>query len=300
MTDDQASSLRTQVLAGKPPAARGRRLRCIAIGSGKGGVGKTMVSVGLSYGLVSAGFRVLLVDADLGLANVDLQIGVDPQFTLQDVVFGKCSLEQAVLSVNGGPDVLAAASGSAELVDMGSARRQMFVDQLVKFAAAYDFLIIDVGAGIGQSVTAFLCAVPEVLVVLANEPTSLMDAYALIKTMAKSPAPPLMMAVINEVRSMDEGIQLAERLNIITGRFLKLELPLAGIIPYDAAVGDAIRARQSIVKYAPNSLPSCALRDLAETLTSGRSYMRVGMQSPQSMFNRLMDFGRESKDKTAP
>jgi len=289
--EDQAAALR-QMAGGRIPESRTGRLRCMAVGSGKGGVGKTMVSVGLSYALVRRGYRVLIVDADLGLANVDLQIGVDPQFTLQDVVFGKCTVEDAVIPVPNGPDVLAAASGSPELVDMGSARRQMFVDQLVKFAGRYDFFVIDVGAGIGQNVTAFLAAAPEALVVVANEPTSLMDAYALIKTLCRMPEPPFMQAVINMVKTLEEGDMLAGRLNLIAQRFLGVELPVAGVIPYDPAVGDAIRARQSIMRYAPQSLAALALDDMVETLTSGRSYQKAGVRSSRQVFDRLIDLGK--------
>lgn len=293
--DDQAAALRARRAAPAAAEPRARRLRCLAVGSGKGGVGKTMVSVGLSYMLAQRGHRVLLMDADLGLANVDLQIGVDPHFTLQDVIFGKCALAEAVLTLDEGPDLLAAASGSPELVDMGSARRQLFVEELVRFAGRYDFLIIDVGAGIGDNVTAFLAAVPEVLVVVANEPTSIMDAYALVKTLAQQPDPPIMLAVVNMARSLAEGEQLAHRLNAIVQKYVRRELPLAGIIPYDPAVGNAIRARRPVVRYAPTSAPTCALESLAEFVASGRSYLRAGICDQQPLFDRLMNLGREPR-----
>lgn len=292
MIDDQASALRiaSQARQRDNPATAGR-LRCLAVGSGKGGVGKTMVSVNVGYCLARLGFRVLIVDADLGLANVDLQIGITPGFTLQDVLFGKCSMNQAVTRIVNGPDVLAAASGAPEMADLGNARRQMFAEELVRFAARYDFLIIDVGAGIGRGVTDFLSAAPEVLVVVANEPTSIMDAYALIKTMIKSPSPPFMAAVINQVRSTEEGHLLATRINSITKRFLGIELPVAGIIPYDRAISDSIRARTPVVLHAPQSLPVLALQDMAQELTSGRHRQRAAARSQTAVLEQLLTLG---------
>jgi flagellar biosynthesis protein FlhG len=261
------------------------------VGSGKGGVGKTMVSLGLAYSLVNLGRRVLLVDADLGLANVDLQAGVDPRFTLQDVLFGACALAEAVIRIRQGPDILAAASGAPEMVDLGSARRRLFVEDLVRFAAGYEFVIIDVGAGIGQNVTAFLAAAPEVLVVVANEPTSLMDAYALIKTMARQPDPPALAAVVNMVRSQEEGLLLGNRVNAIARQHLGLDLRVAGVIPYDRLVPDAIRARRSIALFAPQSPPALALAALARDIASGRGRPTAGWKPQDRMLEQLVALG---------
>jgi len=160
--DDQAVSLRNGS-AGNGRDALSRRLRCISVCSGKGGVGKTMISVGLAFWLARMGRKVLVIDGDLGLANVDIQMGLDPKFTLQDVVLGHCSLEDTVIRVDDGPDVLPSASGAPEMVDMGNARREMFIRDLMAFAGNYDFILIDVGAGIGKGITAFLQISSEVL-----------------------------------------------------------------------------------------------------------------------------------------
>ena len=155
---------------------------------------------------------MLILDADLGLANVDIQMGLEPTRTLQDVVFSNCSLEDAVVHVPNGPDVLPSSSGTPEMADMGNARRQMLADDLLRFAANYDFLLIDTGAGIGKGVTTFLAAAPEVLIVVANEPTSIMDAYSLIKVLHRATPCPRIRIVANMVRSLEEGERLAERL----------------------------------------------------------------------------------------
>ncbi len=238
-------------------------LRCIAVGSGKGGVGKTAVSIAIACCLAKRKYRTLLIDADLGLANVDLQMGIEPVYTLQDIVYGSCSLEDAVISTREGPDVLASGSGSPDLVDMGSARRHMLINELINFASRYDFLIIDVGAGIGKVVTTFLSASPEVAIVLANEPTSIMDAYSLIKVLRQVPHPPSMTMIINMVQSIEEGEKLGGRLNEITYKFLGVKIPIAGIINYDFVVGDAIRARKPLVTYAAESGPAKCMDEIA-------------------------------------
>ncbi|MDZ8117270.1 MinD/ParA family protein [Pontiella agarivorans] len=269
-----------------------RQLRCLAIGSGKGGVGKTVISVGLSVALVEMGYRVLLFDADLGLANVDLQIGIDPVFTLQDVVYGECPLEQAVASVPGGPDVLAASSGAREMATMSESRREMLVDDLIRFSAGYDFLIIDTEAGIGAGAIAFLQAMPQVNVVVANEPTSVMDAYSLIKILSAEPVPPEIRLVVNSVKTEEEGQRLAMRLNETMKRFLGRTIEIAGIVLYDSVVGDAIRARRSVVHFAPQSAPAIGLRHLAHSIVSSNKARDFGKPMDRSAFGNMATVGQ--------
>ena len=291
---DQAAALRHGANGhNKNPLSR--RLRCISVCSGKGGVGKTMVSVGLAFWLARMKYKVLIIDGDLGLANVDIQMGLEPKFTLQDVVLGQCSLKDTVISVENGPDVLPSASGAPEMVDMGNARREMFVDELIKFAGGYDFIIIDVGAGIGKGITAFLQVSSEALIVVANEPTSIMDAYSLIKILRRSKAPPAMMIVANMVRSLDEGELLAERLNRVVKRFLGAELPLAGTVVYDENVKDAIRARCPAVQYAGASAASKCIKELADTVLAGRNASNASEKMTDDFFDKLADLGLRHK-----
>lgn len=277
--NNQASTLYQACGTSAPADRLLSRLRCIAVGSGKGGVGKTMVAVGIACSLTRMKYRTLLVDADLGLANVDLQMGLEPKFTMQDVVFGNTQLQDAVIRTTDGPDVLAASSGVSEMADMGRARQQMLVDDLIAFSAQYDFLVIDVGAGIASNVTTFLSAAPEVAIVVANEPTSLMDAYSLIKVLSRHDAPPALSLIVNMVRSLEEGRLLASRLNAITERFLGFSVRLAGIVTYDHVVGDAIRARIPVPSFASGSAVTVCLRDIARVIafeTPARSRLRNG------------------------
>lgn len=273
-------------------------LRCLAIASGKGGVGKTMVSVGVAYALAAKGAEVLLLDADLGLANVDLQMGLDPVFTLQDVIYGTRNLDDIVVKSEKGPDVIAASSGSREMVEMSGARRDMMVEDLMRFSRNYEYLIIDVAAGIGQEVTSYLRCVPEVLVVVTNEPTSLMGAYSLIKILHQSEDAPAISLVINMVRDPDEGDRLAARLNTITKRFLDCVIPVSGVILRDDAVVDAIRARTPIGRYAPKSAPAQCLIELAHEVSSHDARIRISKKAHESMFEKLAGYEVPSGSRT--
>lgn len=266
---DQAAGLRGVAAAGGSPRPHAMgATRCVAIGSGKGGVGKTVVSVGISMALSERGHRVLLFDGDMGLANVDLQLGLTPEYTLQDVIFGQCPLEHACIHVEQGPDVLVSASGAPELADISPARRRVFIEDLFRFASGYDYFIVDTGAGIGRSTTDFLAACPEVLVVLMNEPTSLMDAYALIKTLHLRTGGQGTGVIVNMVDSLDEGERLFKQLDDIARRFIGAPLSLEGIIVYDRRVSEAIRRQNSIVQYAGNGAVAQCLRELAQRLAT--------------------------------
>jgi flagellar biosynthesis protein FlhG len=283
-SEDQAAGLRRQAPS-RTVLPRG--LRLMAVSSGKGGVGKTMTAIGLAYALARAHYRTLLMDGDIGMANVDIQLGINPAVTLQDVVFGGSSLAQATVTVEKGLDVLPSPCGAPEMADMGSARRGLFVDQLTAFAAEYDYMIIDVGAGIGQNVTAFLAAVPETLVVVANEPTSIMDAYSVIKVLRRLPEPPQMALVVNMVQTLNEGEALAGRLNGIVKRFLGAELPLAGTIVFDEKARAAIRARIPIMNYAPQSPAALCLAELGRYVArhkpGGADRKRIDARSFESL-----------------
>jgi flagellar biosynthesis protein FlhG len=270
-----------------------RQLRCLAIGSGKGGVGKTVVSVGVSTVLVEMGYRVLLFDADMGLANVDLQMGVDPTYTLQDVVYGDCPLSRAVFSVPDGPDVLAASSGVREMATMSESRRKMLVDELIEFSVDYDFLIIDTEAGIGPGAISFLQTMPQVNVVVANEPTSVMDAYSLIKILSNEPTPPEIRLVINSVKTEEEGHRLAARLNQIASQFLGRTFATAGVVLHDLVVSDAIRARRSVVRYAPDSAPAICIRNLARSIVASNKARTHGKPMDRDAFHNMATLGQE-------
>ena len=291
MTDQAPELLQNEKDDNKETAVP-RRLRCLAVGSGKGGVGKTVISIGLSCVLADAGYKVLLIDADLGLANIDLQIGLDPTLTLQDFIFGEHKLADIILPFGKGLDVLTGTAGIPELSDMGDARRQMFVEELIAFATDYDFMIIDVGAGIGKSVTTFLASVPEVAIVITNEPTSVMDAYTLIKVLRNESRPPTISLIANMTRSFDEGENLTSRINAITNKFLNLSLNTSGIVLYDPLVPQAIRARTPIIKYAPQSPAAKCLTALGTFFANNRHINDA--KNNADFFSHLREIGDQA------
>ncbi len=241
----------------------GPRCRTLAVASGKGGVGKSNLAANLALALAQRGQGVLLVDGDLGLANVDLLLGLHPKHTLKDVVLGKRSLADTVLEGPGGMRVLPASSGVEELANLDDFRRELLVRSLKEFSRGLDFVLVDTGAGIGRAVTSLALAADEVIVVTTPEPPSFSDAYALIKVLARAPlaAPPRL--VVNQVSGYDEWQECAARIALVSRRFLGLELTQWGYIYQDPCVGQAVQAQEPFLTAFPVSLASKCVQQLA-------------------------------------
>ncbi len=268
--------------ASAPPLARPHRL---TIASGKGGVGKTWLAVTLAQALAFLGERVLLVDGDLGLANVDVQLGLEPHADLASVVSGALRLEDAVASYGGGPkraeqggfDVLPGRSGAGTLAALSETDVCALADELVTLEAHYDRVVVDLGAGLDTAVTT-LCtrdagsAGHAVLVVVTDEPTSLTDAYAFIKVIRMRKPDADLRIVVNRAQGLAHGKRTYQALSTATMNFLGFMPPLAGVVPDDSKVPEAIRhqtaflARHLQSKAAAGvSAVARVLRDDAET-----------------------------------
>ena len=257
-------------LAGVPAV---RPARVIAVSSGKGGVGKTSLAVNLALALGELGLRVGLVDADLGMANVDILLGLVPRFHLGHVADGTCTLEQALCRGPQGLLVLPGASGLLELAAMRGEALQRLLRELRRLDRLVDVVIIDTGAGIGEQVMAFLQASPEVLVVATPEPTAITDAYGLVKalTRVRSQGAPSMQAtrlflVVNMGRNPEEGRQVAARLQAVAQRFLGVELVSLGVVPYDPVVSLAVVEQVPLLSRWPRSPAARGIRDVARRL----------------------------------
>ncbi|MCP5431947.1 MAG: P-loop NTPase [Alphaproteobacteria bacterium] len=234
------------------------RPRTLAVASGKGGVGKTFLAASLAHALARRGERVLLVDGDFGLANIDVQLGLAPQRDLADLLAGSAQADQAILGVErdssgGAFDVLPGRSGSGALGGLPIAELGRLCEMLITLGGPYDRMLLDAAAGIDPSVT-LLCSLADlVLVVLTEDPTSLTDAYALVKVLARAERRPAMGVVVNMATDASQGRRIHKALAQATQRFLGFEPPLLGVLRRDAHVGRAIRAQAPLLARFPQS-----------------------------------------------
>jgi len=225
-----------------------------AIASGKGGVGKTWLAITLSHALSNLGRKTLLFDGDLGLANVDIQLGLMPKHDLGTVVSGKLTLNQATLPYeDGGFDIIAGRSGSGNLANVPASRLHALGEDLILLSEAYQNVVLDLGAGVERTVRNLATHVDTVLVVTTDEPTALTDAYAFIKIAHMERPNTDIRIVVNMANSTKEGERTYNTILKACEGFLKLSPPLAGVIRRDPKVRDSIRAQSPILVRFPNT-----------------------------------------------
>jgi len=241
------------------PRPAGKRARITAITSGKGGVGKTFLSANLATALARQGERVLVLDADLGLANLDVVLNLFPKITLHDVFTGKNTLDQAILEAPGGFHVLLAGSGMVEYSRLTPEVREQLVDVVNQVTPRFDRILLDTGAGISDVVLYTVSLADEVLIVATPEPTSLTDAYATIKVLATTQQRRDLRVLVNQTSKPGEGRVIRGQLQQVVDRFVSpgLEVPVklefVGEVPTDPAVRDAVKRRQLLLECLPGS-----------------------------------------------
>lgn len=241
-------------------------IQVLAVTGGKGGVGKTSVSVNLSLALGQLGRRVVLMDADLGLANVDVLLGVKAQRTIADVIAGHCTLQDILLPAHG-INIIPASSGVQDLVGMSPGQHAGLINAFSELADHMDVLVIDTAAGISDSVLSFVRAVQEVVVVLCDDPSSMTDAYALVKLLHRDSHLHDFCVLTNMTRSSDEGRKLFERFSSVTGRFLDVNLRYLGDVPYDDRIRKAVQRQRPALDLYPDSKAVLAYRRLARQIS---------------------------------
>lgn len=279
MLEDQAQHLRNLVRdarsqtgdgVGAPapqgPLTRVTRARTMAFTGGKGGVGKSNLAVALAVWASRAGQRVALLDADLGLAKLHVLLGLSPKRDLRDVLSGEAHLRDTLVEGPEGIQVLAGASGLTELANLDTAHRQALLTQLDELTATFDLLLLDTGAGIGENVVSFVAAADDAVVVTTPEPTSLADAYALIKVIIDRRGDLPLYLVMNNAETRVEAKLAAQRVDEVAQRFLHVPVAYAGSLPVDPAVGAAVRARVPFLLHDPQSRVSRAFADVAARL----------------------------------
>jgi flagellar biosynthesis protein FlhG len=243
--------------------ALARPVQVIAVTGGKGGVGKTSVSVNLACALAAAQRRVVLLDGDLGLANADVFLGLSPRYTLAHVIAGERTLDEVLLEAPQGFHVVPAASGAADLAAMGAAEHLGVVRAFSSLAARVDVLIVDTAAGIAPGVLQFSQACQHVIVVICDEPASLTDAYALVKVLSRSYAVSRFRVLANRMHSPGDGLELFRRFESVTGRFLEVMLEFAGEIPEDEHLRRSVREQRPVLDAYPASPAARAFKKLA-------------------------------------
>lgn len=253
---DQASGLRKMQAL--------QKIKVIAVSGGKGGVGKTNVSLNTSIALAQAGKRVLVLDADLGLANVDVMLGLRVQRNLSHVLSGECELDDVIIEGPAGVKIIPATSGTQSMVDLTPSEHAGLIRAFSDMHAQFDVLIVDTAAGISDMVLSFCRASQDIMLVVCDEPTSITDCYALMKLLSRDHDIFKFKVVANMVRSPKEGQQLFGKLSKVTDRFLDVALDLVAVIPFDENIRKSVRKQQAIVEAFPDSPASKAFKGLAK------------------------------------
>jgi flagellar biosynthesis protein FlhG len=243
--------------------------RVIAIASGKGGVGKTNLSVNLGLALARRNLRVALLDADLGTANADIVLGIHPRYHLHHVVTGQKKLSEIIVEGPFGLKVIPGASGLPDLANLPERQRENLLYDLHSLDGAVDLLLIDTGAGVDRKVVQFIQAAGEVLIVTTPEPTAITDAYALIKILNSYQIALDIKVVINNARHRADGEVAGRKLSSVTYQFLGREIQMLGVIPHDELLERAVRSQSPLLQSFPRSAAAQAINQLSERLWTG-------------------------------
>jgi len=262
-----------------PRKSAGNGARVFAITSGKGGVGKTSIAVNLAITLSKVGMRVLMIDADMGLANVDLMIGTSAAHSIEDVMTGQASIFDALVEGPEGLTVLPAASARGSIRGMED-NIAVFKRELVKLEKAFDLIFIDTGAGISANVVDFVFMADEVIVIMTPEPTAFADAYAMVKLVVREKPQTSIGIIVNIVKSEDEAVKVFAKFNEIVRRFLNRDVMYRGVVCQDRSVAEAVMRQIPLALYAGKSVSMQNIRKIA------RNILGIPETKRNSLFSR--------------
>ncbi|MDF2485062.1 MAG: hypothetical protein K0R46_1230 [Herbinix sp.] len=286
---DQAEQLRKMV---KEQTAPRRVSRVITVTSGKGGVGKSSISVNLAIALSRLGNRVIVLDADFGLANVEVMLGIRPQYNLADLMFRGKSLTDIVTQGPENIGFISGGSGIQELTNLTKDQIVYLIQKLVELDERADIIIIDTGAGIADSVLEFVAASSEVLLIATPEPTSITDAYALLKTLNRKKDVSLQDTVIkmvaNRIDNYEEGKELYDKLSLVVSKFLDLKLEYLGALPQDSSVSKAVMKQKPAIALYPNSQFSTTVSSFADILCETEAGNLQSKKGIAQLFTNLL------------
>jgi flagellar biosynthesis protein FlhG len=261
---DQAADLRA--LAGYDTAVDDRAARVFAVASGKGGVGKSTLVANLGLCFARMGLRTLILDGDVGLANIDILLNLDPPYSINHVIRGHKSLEDVIVEGPFGVKLIPGASGLFSVANLDADGRGRLLAQLAKAGAEADVVLIDTPAGIGHDVISLAAAAQDVIIVATPEPTSIRDAYALIKVLWQRSESPSFRLLVNRASNKQVADAAAGQISSVARRFLKLEIDSLGYLPDDARVSSAVRKQEALVVAYPKSPAARGVEMLAEAL----------------------------------
>ncbi|MBI4584273.1 MAG: MinD/ParA family protein [Planctomycetes bacterium] len=269
---DQAARLRSLM------NAKEHRARVIAVTSGKGGVGKTNLSVNLAIAMARLGRKVVLVDVDIGLANADVLFDVNPRFHLGHVLSGEVDSLEALVATHSGVLLLPGATGTVPFSDLKESERSFLIESFRRLEDFADYLIIDTGAGISRNVIQFAGAADEIIVVTTPEPTAITDGYAMIKTICREKGLGKIRLVVNLAADRIEAGRVAERIRMVSRRFLGIEVENLGHILADDRVRSAVKRRKPFFLESPRGPASTCIRQICDRILS------ENVQRPQRGF----------------
>lgn len=248
--------------------------KVLSVSSGKGGVGKTAVVANIGLSLARSGHKVLILDADLGLANIDVVFGLTPRYNLNHFFSGEIDLDSLIVKGPYDVSILPAGSGLQSFIQLDSDQKLKLLDGLDSLTDHFDFLLVDTEAGISENVTYFNTAAQEILLVTTPDPTAITDVYALMKLLSTRYHEKHFNLIVNMVRGEDEALDVYRKLSIVANRYLDISIDYFGSIPFDQQMADAIRKQQPFLELYANSPAAKAFVDLSErvaTITSLRN-----------------------------
>lgn len=256
------------------------RTRTLSITSGKGGVGKTTIAANMALNLAQKGKKVLLLDGDLGMGNVDIMFGVRTQKTIHDVLEGEAPLSEVLVDVAPGVTIIPGGSGIFELQTLNDRQKRVLLDHVTTLPQNYDYLIVDTAPGIDDNVLYLNSAVHQIGVVLTPDPASMADSYALIKVLNKYHREDRFSIICNQVRDEAEGLALFKRISDVASKFLYVSLDYQGSIPHDPLLTRATKSQQLVLDSQPHAVSSLAIQQITQKMCGfkGMESVKGGMQ----------------------
>jgi flagellar biosynthesis protein FlhG len=271
-----------------PAVADQHGLRVISVTSGKGGVGKSNVVSNLAIALSTQGKKVLILDADLGLGNLDVLLGLSPPYNLNNVLNGEKSISEIIVDGPAGIKIIPAGSGVQEFTSLGQHEKLKLLDELDMLEEKFDIMIVDTEAGISENVTYFSVAAQEIIVVVTPEPTSITDVYALIKLLATRYSEHHFKVLVNMAKDSEDALEVFRKLANVAGRFLDISLDYLGCVIKDEKVVEAVKRQKAVSELFPESEAAACFTTLAKRVIESTRHKRL-KGNIQFFFRRFLD-----------